>query len=378
MHLLRTMFVFTILIIVGCEKVVAPESSIAAIDSVEVAPVDSDDVTPVDSVEVEVTPVNTWAIPSDKVLFGGPGKDGIPAVDQPEMLAVDQINYLDDDDLVIGVMIDGQPKAYPHKVLNWHEITNDHTAGTYYAVTYCPLTGSALCWDRTLDGEVTTFGVSGLLYNSNLIPYDRATDSYWSQLLIKGVFGTYKDEPAITYQVMETSWLTWKTLFPQSTVQSTDTGYNRDYSRNPYGNYPTSSRLMFPIEVDDDQLHRKERVLGIVADGQARVYRLSSFIGGTKTINDTYMGIPVVIAGASTNNFMVSFNRIVDGVTLSFTPLQDELPTVMLDDEGTKWDVFGRGISGPRAGQQLAHIESFIAYWFAFGTFYPGVEIFTE
>ncbi|MGI9543245.1 MAG: DUF3179 domain-containing (seleno)protein, partial [Cyclobacteriaceae bacterium] len=115
---------------------------------------------------------NDWLVPSNEVLGGGPGKDGIPALETPEMISVAQATYLRDDDLVIGFRSGIDVRAYSHKVLDWHEIINDDVNGTAIAVTYCPLTGTAIGWDRNISGGTTTFGVSGLLYNTNLIPYD--------------------------------------------------------------------------------------------------------------------------------------------------------------------------------------------------------------
>ena len=123
-----------------------------------------------------------WSIPNEQVLDGGPGKDGIPSVDNPIFYDISQNTVYEEEDLVVGYKRDTAARAYPHVVLDWHEIVNDEINGFPMTITYCPLTGTAIGWDRTIDGNVTTFGVSGLLYNSNLIPYDRRTNSNWSQM----------------------------------------------------------------------------------------------------------------------------------------------------------------------------------------------------
>ena len=165
-----------------------------------------------------------WAIPSCEVFDGGPGKDGIPSVDEPQFSFTNTIDFLSGEDLVVGVYENGTYKAYPHPILDWHEIVNDNIGGRPLAITYCPLTGTAIGWERAIDGEVTTFGVSGLLYNTNLIPYDRKTDTNWSQIFLKGINGELNERSIETYPVIETSWETWQMLFPNASVMNTNTG----------------------------------------------------------------------------------------------------------------------------------------------------------
>lgn len=234
-------------------------------------------------VEVEVDPslyepTNDWGVPSASVLNGGPGQDGIPSIDNPIMVSVSESDLLQPDDLIVGVKVGDEIRGYPHPILDWHEIANDQIGDTYYSVIYCPLTGTATVWNRNLNGEVTTYGVSGLLYNTNIIPYDRATGSRWSQILHKGINGTNLDEASEDMIVFETSWETWQTLYPTESVLSAETGFNRNYGNYPYGDYRTNhEQLIFPITYDDDRLDRKERVYGVVINGKAKVYRLDDF-----------------------------------------------------------------------------------------------------
>ena len=319
-----------------------------------------------------------WLIPEGEVRDGGVGKDGIPALSDPPLLANSEVNFLGDQDLVIGVVINGEARAYPHIVLDWHEIINDQIGGEAFAVTYCPLTGSGIGWDRLLSSEATTFGVSGKLYNSNLIPYDRETDSYWSQMKLQCVFGDNKGLQPGLVPVVETTWTNWRTMYPDARVASTNTGYSRRYGDYPYGTYRTSGHLLFPVNPLDTRLHPKERVGGVIVDGQARVYQFNLFEEGVGLINDTFRDLPIVVAGSNEHNFQVIFERTTpDLVQLTFTSLQNQLPVIMQDNEGTRWDVFGRGVAGPRVGQQLAVTSSYIAYWFAWGAFFPGAEIYT-
>lgn len=168
-----------------------------------------------------------WDIPRDQVFDGGPGKDGIPALDNPALSNASESTYLSDDDLVLGYKNGNEMVAYPIRILDWHEIINDKVNGHAISVTYCPLTGTGIGWDRTIDGDETTFGVSGLLYNSNLIPYDRKTDSNWSQIKLNCVNGVLRGREILTFQLVETTWKTWRALFPDTKYVSISTGYNR-------------------------------------------------------------------------------------------------------------------------------------------------------
>lgn len=314
-----------------------------------------------------------WLIPVDQIFDGGPGKDGIPSIDNPQFISIDEVPpYLRDDDLVVGVRIGDEIRAYPHPILDWHEIVNDEIGGTAFSVTYCPLTGSAVTWDRLLEPGRTTFGVSGLLYNSNLIAYDRATDSNWSQMMMQAVHGQLIGDHADLMTAVETRWDTWKKLYPDSKVLSTNTGFSRQYGVYPYGDYKVSNRLLFPVVNSDDRLHRKERVIGTIFNDGTRVFEVNKFPDSIHTINDAYQNYPLVTVGSSVLNFVAAYERTLDdGAVLTFMPVQDELPVVMKDNEGTMWDIFGYAVEGPRAGEQLRQARSYVAYWFAWAAFFP-------
>jgi len=318
-----------------------------------------------------------WSIPSEEVFDGGPGKDGIPSVDEPKFATATATDYLGDNDLVLGIQVGNEIKAYTHPVLDWHEIVNDEIDGVPVAITYCPLTGTGIGWDRTIDGDVTQFGVSGLLYNSNLIPYDRKTDSNWSQMANECVNGELLNTPIQTRLMVETDWKTWKEMYPSSQVLTTDTGKNRNYGTYPYGNYRTSSNLNFPISITDDRLHVKERVLGVLINGKAKAYQFEKFEGeDIDVIEDTFEGKELVIVGSEEKNFMVAFDRNFSGSMRTFSPLQNELPAVMKDETGNKYDFFGKVIEGPNVGELLESPTNYIGYWFSWGTFYEDTEIY--
>ncbi len=218
-----------------------------------------------------------WLIPSNQVLSGGPGKDGIPALKNPHFLNKSDASFMNDEDLILGLVVGTDARAYPHKILDWHEIINDEIMGEKLVISYCPLTGTGIGWLQEQHGKTSTFGVSGLLYNSNLVPYDRNTDSYWSQMRLDCIKGSRKGEKIETTQLIETTWGTWKNIYPNTQVVSTNTGYSRNYNRYPYGNYKTDETVYFPVSVEDNRLHAKEVVHGIIINDFAKIYRFEEF-----------------------------------------------------------------------------------------------------
>ena len=231
----------------------------------------------------------SWIVDTEFVVNGGVGKDGIPALLNPTMIGPndDGLEYLQDDERVIGVKIGEDVQAFPHPILDYHEIINTEVGGDEIAISYCPLTGTSKAWSRAVNGVSTTFGVSGLLYQSNLILYDRLTQSNWSQILDLSVNGETVGVESDQYEVFETSWGTWKNMYPNTKVTSSDTKWDRDYNKYPYLDYDEEDWLMFPISTDDDRLFRKERVLSVMIDGLARVYTFKEFVRGG-VINDEF------------------------------------------------------------------------------------------
>lgn len=318
-----------------------------------------------------------WLIPKDQVFDGGPGRDGIPSIDNPQFTNVNSASYLSDADLVIGFKIGSVVRAYPHPIMDWHEIVNDRVNGNNIAITYCPLTGSAIAWNR--DGIVggSTFGVSGLLYNSNLIPYDRGTQSNWAQMLVKSVNGNFIGNEVETKQLVETTYKTWKEMYPNSQIMSTNTGFSRSYGTYPYGGYRTNNDLLFPVNGEDSRLHKKARVLGIIVGESTLTYPIDLFSEDISVINNNFSGLKHVTAVSKGKNFAVAYNReLDDGTLLEFTAVQNELPIIMVDGEGNKWNIFGEAVAGPREGTVLHSTKSFISYWFAWAAFYPNAVIY--
>lgn len=228
-------------------------------------------------------------IPADKIFIGGPPRDGIPSIDKPHFLEADNADYLKDNDRILGVYHQGEARAYPIRILNWHEIVNDKIKDKAVAVTYCPLCGSGIVYNAEIDGKAYEFGVSGLLYNSDVLLYDRETETLWSQILSKAIGGKLVNTELEILPSSHTSWKAWRTKYPNSKVLSTKTGYARDYDRSPYGTYDKDTTTYFPVEFKSKRYHPKERVLGITINDKQKVYPFTEIAKNTKnSFTDTF------------------------------------------------------------------------------------------
>lgn len=230
------------------------------------------------------------SIPPNEIKDGGPPKDGIPAIDNPKFVSSKKSD-LADADRVLGVKENGIAKAYPINILNFHEIVNDQFGDKPVVVTYCPLCGSGIAFDATVKGEAKTFGVSGLLYNSDVLLYDRETESLWSQLRYEAVSGPLQGEQLEVLPTANTTWKAWKTNNPETLVLSENTGYDRNYALNPYPGYGYSTDIYFPVSQSDDQFHPKEMLIGLEVNGKFKAYPFSELEKSQQpTIKDTFQG----------------------------------------------------------------------------------------
>jgi hypothetical protein len=236
-------------------------------------------------------------VPVEAILQGGLTRDGITAIDRPRFVTVAR-SGLDAKDRVLGLRLGGDARAYPVRILNWHEFINDRVDGRPVAVTYCPLCGSGIAFDARVAGQEVSFGVSGLLYNSDMLLHDRGTQSLWSQIMGRAISGPRKGTPLASLPLTHTSWADWRAREPGTRVLSADTGNPRDYSRDPYEGYEAVPRLVFEVQHRDNRLYMKEWVLGVVVDGQDKAYpfeRLARRLGNAGTLQDRFAGRPVHI-----------------------------------------------------------------------------------
>ena len=231
-------------------------------------------------------------IPIDQIHQGGPPRDGIPSIDRPHFIAADQDYFLQPDSLVIGLTLNGEARAYPIAILNWHELVNDRIGDRSVVVSYCPLCGTGMVFSADVDGQELQFGVSGLLYNSDLLLYDRQRESLWSQIDGEAISGPFKGRKLKLFPSTLTSWQRWKLQHPETELLSTRTGYRRDYLRSPYGDYDSNERIYFPVEFLSRRYHPKERVLGIALGGVQKAYPFAELAkrSGAPILSDKVAG----------------------------------------------------------------------------------------
>jgi len=214
----------------------------------------------------------TKSVALEDLHQGCPARDCIPSIDAPKYVAAADATHVADDDMVLAIALDGDNRAWPARILDRHEIVNDTIGGVPIAITWCPLCGSAVGIERTVDGEVTAFGVSGVLYNSDLVFYDRSSNTLWDQVEAKGIVGPKTGEELTLVPVTMTTWSRWRNAHPDTLVLSTDTGFEKDYSKDPYAQYRGSASLMFPVNAEDDRIHPKSVVHGFNVGGAPVAY----------------------------------------------------------------------------------------------------------
>ncbi len=236
-----------------------------------------------------------YIVDPDKILSGGPPKDGIPSIDKPKFVSVEEADkWIRDDELILAITYKGIKRVYPLQIMVWHEIVNDNIAGDPILITYCPLCGSGIAYERKINGEKVEFGTSGKLYNSNLVMYDRKTDSYWTQIDGLAVVGELTGTRLTPVSIDTVAWRDWKKSNPDSQVLSQDTGFERAYGKDPYGSYYETSFLFFPVENRDDRIHPKTVVFGIKVDGIFKAYKEED-LKELKVIEDTVNDVKIKV-----------------------------------------------------------------------------------
>ena len=223
-------------------------------------------------------------------------KDAIPPLDFPQYQTVQEATWIKEDDIVLGAEFGGDARAYPVKILNWHEIVNEKIGEREVVVTYCPLCRSGIVFDRHLDGKVLTFGNTGALYESAMVMYDRETESYWYQVGGVAIKGALKDKKLSVLPSLLTSWKQWKAIHPNTKVLSIKTGFVRNYQSDPYVGYDAlNSKPAFPVSITDKRLPSKEKVIGIEVDSVAKAYPVRAAQG--RTLQDEISGQKIEVVG---------------------------------------------------------------------------------
>lgn len=327
----------------------------------------------------EPQPEISCSIPLDQVVDGGVGRDGIPALTDPRLVPASdpEADYLLPDDRVLGIRIGEELVAVPHNILWWHEIVNFNRGGLALAVTYCPLTGSSLVFDRSVAGG-SEFGVSGLLFNNNLMMFDRTAEpSLWPQMSRGARCGPKTGDELELYPSVEISWQGWEALHPETKVVSGRTGFSRDYTRYPYGDYEelNNSVTLFPMPPIDGRRPPKERVLGIPLGGDGGIAFPFLELGraGRQAVHTQVAEGPVVVLWQRSAEAAAAFFARAPGMELTFEVRDGRF----VDREtGSEWDLSGTAIGGPLAGSRLEPLsDAFVAFWFAWASFQPETAI---
>jgi hypothetical protein len=230
-----------------------------------------------------------------EIIAGGPPRDGIPALDHPPHVPAEEAGW-PGDEIVLGVAWGGEARAYPVAILEWHELVNDDLGGRPILVSYCALCGTGIVFDRRVAGSARGFGVSGLLYRSDLLLYDRETESLWSQISARALTGPSRGLRLAVVRSRIVSWERWRREHPQTGVLSGETGHDRDYGNSPYGDYAHSEELLFPV-AQDRRFHPKMPTLGLrLPDGPARGYPASELVRAGGRVEESFAGQRVAVA----------------------------------------------------------------------------------
>ena len=212
-------------------------------------------------------------VPVKDILRGGPPRDGIPSIDQPVFQTAAKYREFSNSVQVLGVYFQGIAKAYPINIMDWHEVVNDDFKGQAVTITYCPLCGSGIAFKADVkQGANKEFGVSGLLYNSDVLLYDRATHSLWSQIMGKAISGPLKGRKLEPINTQRLTLGAWKAQYPQTLIMTMQTGHQRNYSTTPYSNYDQQNSTYFPVTHSDNTFHKKEWVIGVEHNGVFKAY----------------------------------------------------------------------------------------------------------
>ncbi len=332
------------------------------------------------------TDMSRRSVPLDEIESGCVPRDCIPSIDDPRFVSVDDADFLNPREPVIAF---GE-RAYPLQILLWHEIVNDVVGDMPVAITFCPLCNTAIVFDRRIDGRTLEFGVSGKLRHSDLVMYDRQTETWWQQYNGEAIVGTLTGS---TLRLLPSALISFEQFaneYPDGEVLSTDTGYDRSYGENPYAGYDRldSPALFGKAQPNDDRLPPKARVVMIpprVNTGRARIYPLE-ILRKQNVVNDdelVLMWIPGTTSalderqisnGADVGSATV-FSRAVDGQTLTF-----ERAGARFRDRETQstWNHLGRAEQGPMRGRTLTPVEHVNVFWFAVAAFDPNADLYTS
>ncbi len=328
-------------------------------------------------------------VPYEDFLSGGPPRDGIRPIDKPEFVSIEEADtWLAEKEPVISFEMNGVQRAYPLQILIWHEVVNDVVGGVPVTVTFCPLCNSAIVFERTVDGIVLDFGTSGNLRNSDLVMWDRQTESWWQQLTGESLVGVMAGTKLKFLAAPIVSWSDFMTLQPDGEVLSKDTGLRRRYGENPYVGYDTVDLPPFLYTGElDGRLQPKERVAAITVDGVDAAFPFSILAEEgvvNYLVNETDVAVffkkgtnsalgHELISFAADIGSTAVYNAEIDGQKLTFSAAGDAFTDT---ETGSTWNILGEATNGPMTGKSLTKIVNGDHFWFAWGAFKPDTLVY--
>ncbi len=329
------------------------------------------------------------SVPLNEIMSGGPPKDGIPAIDNPKFVSVAEADrWIGDREPIIVFQHSGVVRGYPWQILMYHEIVNDEVAGLPVTVTYCPLCNTAIAFDRRLGDRVLDFGTTGKLRHSDLVMYDRQTESWWQQAVGEAIIGELTGTVLTFLPAPTVSWSDFRKEYPDAEVLSRETGYSRGYGTNPYTGYDTHRPFLFRGE-PDKRLPMMARVVVVKVGDAAVVYPMKT-LAKEQVVNHEVGGTAVVLlyrAGTASGvdarriaegrdvGAAIAYLRTVDGRELTFRSDGDGFRD---KETGSRWNFFGEAVEGPLAGRRLEKAVHYIPFWFAWAAFAPETPIYVE
>lgn len=328
------------------------------------------------------------SIDLNELMSGGPPRDGIPPIDRPSFETISQAGlWLKEKEPVIVVEFNGESRAYPLQILTWHEIVNDEVGSVPVAVTFCPLCNSAMTFDRRVNGEVNTFGTSGLLRDSDLVMWDRNTESLWQQITGKAIVGELNGAVLTYLPSSLTSFSEFMQSHPDGKVLSKNTGHNRPYGENPYVKYDQANKQPFLFRKKTDRrLQPMERVVSFSL-GDDHYAISQSWLSKRRVANKKLSGVDVVafhqpgtasaldgkdIASSRDVGSTGLFKADLDGQKLTFAYKDNR---IVDEQTGSTWNVLGKCIDGKFKGKELEQLPSGDHFWFAWAAFRPDTEL---
>jgi hypothetical protein len=340
-------------------------------------------------------PPGPATVDTELIVSGGPPPDGIPPIDEPRFVDPATVRWLVAQEPVISVELKGTVKAYPVRILMWHEIVNDRLGGEPVTVTYCPLCNTGVAFRRPIvDGELLDFGTSGRLFHSNLVMYDRQTGTYWSQATLEAIVGPLAGRRLDFIPAQIVSWGDWRAAHPNGLVLSQDTGFDRAYGQNPYQGYdsPRNDDPFLFSGDPDPRLPATEHVLGVDASGRQVAFPYEELarhaVDGYAAVHTRVGEQDVVVfwkrgTASALDQPEIAASRDVGSATAYDPRLGDRLlhftaaQRSFVDDEtGSRWDLFGRAVEGRLRGARLRALPAVDHFWFSWAAFFPDTEIY--